>query len=145
MRLVLAIFRRMCLIKLVRHFTCAHQIRVFGGSCLPPRRYCTLSPSTNLSSCTQLLIQEDTLSDLAKKTGGFALGALIGKGASKFSGLDIKRVYFGSAYWCRFLCQSSCRYLEIGSETTVRFVVHRRSARAIIIYTLHERLLTLQV
>ena len=39
--------------------------------------------------------QEDTLSDLAKKAGGFALGALIGKGGSKFRGLDIKRVYFG--------------------------------------------------
>lgn len=39
--------------------------------------------------------QEDTLSDVAKKAGGFALGALIGKGGSKFGGLDIKRVYFG--------------------------------------------------
>jgi hypothetical protein len=47
-------------------------------------------------------MQEDTLSDLAKKTGGFALGALIGKGGSKFGGLDIKRVYFGSAYWCLY-------------------------------------------
>jgi hypothetical protein len=56
------------------------------------------SSSRVLSSCTQLPMQEDTLSELAKKTGGFALGALIGKGASKFSGLDIKRVYFGSAY-----------------------------------------------
>jgi hypothetical protein len=76
---------------------CARQIRVFGGSCLPPWRYCTFPPSTDLSSCTQLSMQEDTLSDLAKKTGGFALGALIGKGGSKFGGLDIKRVYFGSA------------------------------------------------
>jgi hypothetical protein len=33
-----------------------------------------------------------------KKTGGFALGALIGKGGSKFGGLDIKRVYFGYVY-----------------------------------------------
>ena len=39
--------------------------------------------------------QEDTLGDVAKKAGGFALGALIGKGGSKFGGLDIKRVYFG--------------------------------------------------
>ena len=43
-------------------------------------------------------MQEDTLSDLAKKAGGFAIGALIGKGGSKFRGLDIKRVYFGFAY-----------------------------------------------
>ncbi|KAF8483477.1 Het-C-domain-containing protein [Russula ochroleuca] len=47
---------------------------------------------------------EDTLSELAKKTGGFALGALIGKGASKFSGLDIKRVYFGN--WLRDYSQA---------------------------------------
>ncbi len=39
--------------------------------------------------------QEDSLGEVAKKAGGFALGALIGKGGSKFSGLDIKRVYFG--------------------------------------------------
>ena len=45
------------------------------------------------------LIQEDTLSELAKKAGGFALGTLIGKGGSKFRGLDIKRVYFGCAYF----------------------------------------------
>ncbi|KAJ8474187.1 hypothetical protein ONZ45_g16038 [Pleurotus djamor] len=39
---------------------------------------------------------EDILADLLKKTsGGFALG-LIGKGGSKFNGLDVKRVYFGS-------------------------------------------------
>jgi hypothetical protein len=90
-------------------------------------------------------MQEDTLSDLVKKTGGFALGALIGKGGSKFGGLDIKRVYFGSAYWCLFRRQSSYHYLGTGSETTVRFVVHRRSARAIIAHALRERLLTLQV
>lgn len=35
------------------------------------------------------------MSAIAKKAGGFALGALIGKGGSKFGGLDIKRVYFG--------------------------------------------------
>ena len=39
--------------------------------------------------------QEDALGDVAKKAGGFALGALIGKGGSKFSSLDVKRVYFG--------------------------------------------------
>ena len=44
-----------------------------------------------------IMLQEDTLSDVAKKAGGFALGALIGKGGAKFGGLDIKRVYFGSA------------------------------------------------
>jgi hypothetical protein len=70
-------------------------------------------------------MQEDILSDLAKKTGGFALGALIGKGGSKFSGLDIKRVYFGFAYWYLFLRQSSYHYLGTGSGTIVRFVVYR--------------------
>lgn len=82
-------------------------------------------------------MQEDTLSDLAKKTGGFALGALIGKGGSKFSGLDVKRVYFGSAYWCLLFRQSSYCYLGTGSETTVRFAVFRRSARVIITDPLH--------
>jgi hypothetical protein len=35
-----------------------------------------------------------------KKTGG-GIGAIIGKGGSKFGGLDIKRVYFGYViyYW----------------------------------------------
>jgi hypothetical protein len=47
---------------------------------------------------------EDTLSELAKKAGGFALGALIGKGGSKFRGLDIKRVYFGN--WLRDYSQA---------------------------------------
>jgi hypothetical protein len=47
---------------------------------------------------------EDSLSDLAKKAGGFALGALIGKGGSKFRGLDIKRVYFGN--WLRDYSQA---------------------------------------
>ena len=47
------------------------------------------------------ITQEDTLSDVAKKAGGFALGAIIGKGGSKFGGLDIKRVYFGCVYWFR--------------------------------------------
>jgi hypothetical protein len=87
-------------------------------------------------------MQEDTLSDLTKKAGGFALGALIGKGGSKFGGLDIKRVYFGSAYLCPSLRQGSRRYLGTGSETIVRFVVYRRSARAVITDALHERLLT---
>src|ERR1700679_4021988 len=129
MRSVLAIFPRTCLIESRAAFIrCARQIRVFGGSCLPPWRYCTFPPPTDLSSCTQLSMQEDTLSDLAKKTGGFALGALIGKGGAKFGGLDINRVYFGSAYWCLFLRQSSYRYLGTGLETTVRFVAYRRSA-----------------
>ena len=40
-------------------------------------------------------MQEDTLSDLIKRTGGgFALASMLSKG-SKFGGLDIKRVYFG--------------------------------------------------
>ncbi len=41
--------------------------------------------------------QEDVLAELVKRTGGFALGNLIGKG-SKFGGLDIKRVYFGYGF-----------------------------------------------
>lgn len=52
-------------------------------------------------------MQEDVLSDLAKKSGGFALGALIGKGGTKFTGLDVKRVYFGSAYLFPCLPESS--------------------------------------
>ncbi|KAI0346175.1 Het-C-domain-containing protein [Trametopsis cervina] len=47
---------------------------------------------------------EDALSDIAKKAGGFALGAIIGKGGSKFGGLDIKRVYFGN--WLRDYSQA---------------------------------------
>ncbi|KAI8976618.1 heterokaryon incompatibility protein Het-C-domain-containing protein [Trametes punicea] len=47
---------------------------------------------------------EDTLSEVAKKAGGFALGALIGKGGSKFGGLDIKRIYFGN--WLRDYSQA---------------------------------------
>ncbi|KAA1472452.1 Het-C-domain-containing protein [Dentipellis sp. KUC8613] len=47
---------------------------------------------------------EDVLSEIAKKSGGFALGALIGKGGSKFSGLDVKRVYFGN--WLRDYSQA---------------------------------------
>ncbi|RDX44411.1 Het-C-domain-containing protein [Lentinus brumalis] len=47
---------------------------------------------------------EDALGDVAKKAGGFALGALIGKGGSKFGGLDIKRVYFGN--WLRDYSQA---------------------------------------
>jgi hypothetical protein len=40
--------------------------------------------------------QEDILAELLKKGGGgFSLGAIMGKGGSKFGGLDIKRVYFG--------------------------------------------------
>lgn len=45
-------------------------------------------------------IQEDALADLLKKVGGgFAFASVIGKGGSKFNGLDIKRVYFGN--WLR--------------------------------------------
>jgi hypothetical protein len=44
------------------------------------------------------IYQEDTLADLSKKAGGLALGALIGKGGTKFGGLDIKRVYFGFVF-----------------------------------------------
>ncbi|GJE94562.1 Het-C domain-containing protein [Phanerochaete sordida] len=47
---------------------------------------------------------EDALGEVAKKAGGFALGALIGKGGSKFGGLDIKRVYFGN--WLRDYSQA---------------------------------------
>ncbi|EKM58089.1 uncharacterized protein PHACADRAFT_171323 [Phanerochaete carnosa HHB-10118-sp] len=47
---------------------------------------------------------EDTLSEVAKKAGGFALGAIIGKGGAKFGGLDIKRVYFGN--WLRDYSQA---------------------------------------
>jgi hypothetical protein len=53
----------------------------------------------NILPRTQFPLQEDTLSELVKKTGGLALGALIGKGGSKFGRLDIKRVYFGYAYF----------------------------------------------
>ena len=52
------------------------------------------SPPLDLA-VTHRRVQEDTLSEVAKKAGGFALGAIIGKGGSKFGGLDIKRVYFG--------------------------------------------------
>ncbi|KAJ7599003.1 heterokaryon incompatibility protein HET-C [Mycena floridula] len=47
---------------------------------------------------------EDALAELAKQAGGFALGSLIGKGGSKFGGLDIKRVYFGN--WLRDYSQA---------------------------------------
>ncbi|GBE88758.1 Het-C-domain-containing protein [Sparassis crispa] len=47
---------------------------------------------------------EDTLGELAKQAGGFALGALIGRGGSKFGDLDIKRVYFGN--WLRDYSQA---------------------------------------
>lgn len=70
--------------------------------------------------------QEDTLAELAKKgAAGFALSSLIGKGGSKFGGLDIKRVYFGYV-----LVQSATHIIELtsthfslvvtGSETTVK-------------------------
>ncbi|KAF9071751.1 heterokaryon incompatibility protein Het-C-domain-containing protein [Rhodocollybia butyracea] len=48
---------------------------------------------------------EDTLADLLKKVGGgFALGSLVGKGGTKFNGLDVKRVYFGN--WLRDYSQA---------------------------------------
>lgn len=39
------------------------------------------------------------MSELVKKQGGgmAMLGGLLGKGGSKFNGIDIKRVYFGYA------------------------------------------------
>lgn len=75
-------------------------------------------------------LQEDTLSDLAKKAGGFAIGALIGKGGSKFRGLDIKRVYFGFAYSLYRLHAERLTpiFIEIGSAITVRFVRPRTGA-----------------
>ncbi|TFK49110.1 Het-C-domain-containing protein [Heliocybe sulcata] len=51
---------------------------------------------------------EDTLAELIKKGGGgggiAALGSLIGRGGSKFGGLDVKRVYFGN--WLRDYSQA---------------------------------------
>ncbi|EIM88768.1 Het-C-domain-containing protein [Stereum hirsutum FP-91666 SS1] len=47
---------------------------------------------------------EDILTEIAKKSGGFAIGALMGKGGSKFGGLDVKRVYFGN--WLRDYSQA---------------------------------------
>jgi hypothetical protein len=48
---------------------------------------------------------EDTLAELGKKAaGGFALSSLMGKGGSKFGGLDVKRVYFGN--WLRDYSQA---------------------------------------
>ncbi|KAJ8076424.1 hypothetical protein PM082_000847 [Marasmius tenuissimus] len=48
---------------------------------------------------------EDILAELIKKgSGGFALASVIGKGGSKFGGLDIKRVYFGN--WLRDYSQA---------------------------------------
>ncbi|KAK7437930.1 hypothetical protein VKT23_018365 [Stygiomarasmius scandens] len=48
---------------------------------------------------------EDVLSELVKKAGGgFALASVIGKGGSKFGGLDVKRVYFGN--WLRDYSQA---------------------------------------
>ncbi|THU82295.1 Het-C-domain-containing protein [Dendrothele bispora CBS 962.96] len=48
---------------------------------------------------------EDVLTELAKKAGGgFALASVIGKGGSKFGGLDVKRVYFGN--WLRDYSQA---------------------------------------
>ncbi|KAJ3487794.1 hypothetical protein NLI96_g3276 [Meripilus lineatus] len=50
-------------------------------------------------------VTEDVLADLLKRSaGGFALGAIIGKGGTKFNGLDVKRVYFGN--WLRDYSQA---------------------------------------
>lgn len=57
--------------------------------------------------------QEDALGDVAKKAGGFALGALIGKGGSKFSSLDVKRVYFGC------VLMFSCGWIAISHRAAV--------------------------
>jgi hypothetical protein len=58
-----------------------------------------INSHSNRNEISLLIIvrQEDVLAELVKRTGGFALGSLIGKG-SKFGGLDIKRVYFGYAF-----------------------------------------------
>jgi hypothetical protein len=57
------------------------------------------------------LIQEDVLAELAKKAaGGLSLGSLIGKGGSKFGGLDIKRVYFGCVH------QTSSLHMSAGAS-----------------------------
>ena len=73
--------------------------------------------------------QEDTLGDVAKKAGGFALGALIGKGGSKFGGLDIKRVYFGCVHVTRGSEQKTIadrtEIAATGCEITVRCVIAR--------------------
>jgi hypothetical protein len=69
----------------------------------------------DLSPMHPHMMQEDTLSEMAKKTGGFALGALIGKG-SKFGGLDIKRVYFGSVYLSTCLRRSSSGLYLVSSN-----------------------------
>ena len=43
-----------------------------------------------------MIQQEDALGEVAKKAGGGIFGAVLGSvGKSKFSGLDIKRIYFG--------------------------------------------------
>jgi hypothetical protein len=85
-------------------------------------------------------MQEDTLSELAKKTGVFTLGALIGKGGSKFGGLDIKRVYFGSAYLSPCLQESSHLFLGTGSETIVKFVAYSRPTGTLLTDAHNERL-----
>lgn len=70
--------------------------------------------------------QEDALSDIAKKAGGFALGAIIGKGGSKFGGLDIKRVYFGQVFSCEIIVSKilTLATIGIGYVITVRYVYY---------------------
>lgn len=83
----------------------SHAARHLNHSPAPLRAFhdtALYNPLTLILQCSktdfrirQKWLQEDVLAEIAKKSGGFALGALIGKGGSKFSGLDIKRVYFG--------------------------------------------------
>ncbi|KAH8103109.1 heterokaryon incompatibility protein Het-C-domain-containing protein [Cristinia sonorae] len=48
---------------------------------------------------------EDTLEELVKRAAaGLSIGAIVGKGGSKFGNLDIKRVYFGN--WLRDYSQA---------------------------------------
>ncbi|KAF8637884.1 hypothetical protein AX17_002507 [Amanita inopinata Kibby_2008] len=68
---------------------------------------------------------EDVLADLIKRAGGgFALASLISKG-SKFSGIDVKRVYFGN--WLRDYSQAvdiaGLKKLQLQSIITVCMVL----------------------
>ena len=83
---------------------------------------CVISASPLLYLFTIASEQEDTLGELVKKHGGglAVLGSLIGKGGSKFNGLDIKRVYFGFV-WVLYLPNYFADSLVgTGFETTVR-------------------------
>jgi hypothetical protein len=83
---------------------------------------CVISASPLVCLFTIASEQEDILGELVKKHGGglAALGSLIGKGGSKFNGLDIKRVYFGFV-WVLYLPNYFADSLVgTGFETTVR-------------------------